>query len=132
VADDTNNPEKKLYVDEDWKTQVEREKEAARQTEAPATAGAEQAGPSAGATPRLPPADFMFLIGTLYLQGAIALGLLPNPESKESKIQRDHAKHVIDLLAMLQQKTEGNRTADESTELENMLHQLRMAYVTVG
>ncbi len=132
MADDVNTPEKKLYVDEDWKTQVEREKEAARQTEPAATAGTEQASPSAGAAPPMPPADFLFLIGTLYLQGAIALGLLPNPESKQSHIQREQAKHAIDLLAMLQQKTEGNRTPDESTELENMLHQLRMAYVTLG
>jgi hypothetical protein len=32
---------------------------------------------------------------------------------------------------MLQQKTEGNRTPDESEELEAILHQLRMAYVSV-
>ncbi len=131
MPDDSNNPEKKLYVDEDWKTQVEREKEAARQAEPAPGAGAGQAGASAAAPPP-PPADFMFLIGTLYLQGAVALGLLPNPESKEAHIQRDLAKHVIDLLSMLQEKTEGNRTPDESTELENMLHQLRMAYVTLG
>ncbi len=131
MPDDSNNPEKKLYVDEDWKTQVEREKEAARQAEPAPGAGAGQAGASASAPPP-PPADFMFLIGTLYLQGAVALGLLPNPESKEAHIQRDLAKHVIDLLSMLQEKTEGNRTPDESTELENMLHQLRMAYVTLG
>ena len=33
------------------------------------------------------------------------------------------------MLAMLQQKTEGNRTPEESDEIEAMLHQLRMAYV---
>jgi hypothetical protein len=42
------------------------------------------------------------------------------------------AKHLIDLLDVLQQKTEGNRTADESANLEDALHQLRMAYVQVA
>ena len=128
----TNSPEKELFVDEDWKTQVEREKEAARQAEQSATAGSEQARPSADAGAPMPPADLLFLIGTLYLQGAIALGMLPNPVSNKAYVQRDQAKHVIDLLTMLQQKTEGNRTPDESTELDNILHQLRLAYVTVG
>jgi hypothetical protein len=132
VADDANAPEKKLYIDEDWKTQVEREKQAARQAEPSATAGPEQATPPPDAATPMPPADFLFLIGTLFLQGAIALGMLPNPVSNQAHVQRDQAKHVIELLTMLQQKTEGNRTLDESTELENILHQLRMAYVTVG
>ena len=132
MADDANIPEKKLFIDEDWKTEVEREKQAARQAEQPATAGAEQASPPADAAAPLPPADFLFLIGTLFLQGAIALGMLPNPVSNQAHVQRDQAKHVIDLLTMLQQKTEGNRAPDESTELENILHQLRLAYVTAG
>jgi hypothetical protein len=132
MPDEPDQPEKKLYVDEDWKTQVEREKAAARQAEPAPAAGAEQPRAATGPAPPLPPADFLLLIGGLYLQGAVALGLIPNPESKEVHVQCEQAKHMIDMLAMLQQKTEGNRTPDESTELENMLHQLRMAYVTLG
>jgi hypothetical protein len=120
-------PEKKLVIDEDWKSQVEAEKEAARQAEQPAKA----AEPSAGARVPLPPADLAFLIGTLYIQGAMALGLLPNPVTKKAEIQLDQAKHSIDLLAVLQQKTEGNRTPEETGELDAVLHELRMAYVTV-
>jgi hypothetical protein len=57
--------------------------------------------------------------------------LLPNPMSEKAGVQPDQARHAIDLLAMLQEKTEGNRTNEESEEIEYMLHQLRMAYVSV-
>jgi hypothetical protein len=131
MADNAGNSEKKLYVDEDWKSQVEREKNEATRTSqgetAPETAA--KSSSSADSNAPLPPADLSFLIGTLYLQGAMALGLLPNPISNKSETDRQRAKHAIDLLTVLQQKTEGNRTADESAELEGVLHQLRLAYV---
>jgi len=41
----------------------------------------------------------------------------------------DLAKYKIDLLAMLQGKTEGNLTHDEKQQLEEVLYQLRMIYV---
>lgn len=121
-------PEKKLIIDEDWKSQVEAEKEAAKHVDEPAK-GAEP--PHADAHATMPPAELGFLIGTLYIQGAMALGLLPNPMTKKVETHFEQAKHSIDLLAMLQQKTEGNRTQQESDELEATLHELRMAFVTV-
>jgi hypothetical protein len=129
MADESSSPEKKLYVDEDWKSQVEHEKEAAKQAEQSPQGSTENATASRENASPMPPPDFMFLIGTLYLQGAMALGMLPNPITNKSEVHRDQAKHAIDLLAMLQQKTEGNRTPDESSELEGVLHQLRMAFV---
>ncbi len=125
------NPEKKLVIDEDWKSQVEAEKEAARQAEQAGKSGEPSAEAPAGPRPPLPPADLAFLIGTLYIQGAMALGLLPNPLTKKAELQLDQAKHAIDLLAVLQQKTEGNRTPEETSELDAVLHELRMAYVAV-
>ena len=126
---ETNQPEKKLIIDEDWKSQVEAEKEAARQAEE-GKKGAES-GPAAAARGPLPPPNLAFLVSTLYLQGAMALGLLPNPITKKLDVNLDQAKHSIDLLAVLQEKTEGNRTPDESDELEAALHELRLAFVTV-
>ena len=61
-----------------------------------------------------------------------ALGLLPNPVTNKVEVQLDQAKHSIDLLTMLQQKTEGNRTPQESDELEAALHELRLTYVSVN
>ena len=124
--DDNANPgEKKLYVDEDWKSQVEAEKVAA--AEQPSN------GPEQDERPAepLPPPTLTFLASTLYLQGAISMGLLPSPISDKQELQLDRAKHAIDMIAMLQEKTEGNRTPEESGELEEMLHQLRMAFVSM-
>jgi hypothetical protein len=124
-------PEKKLIIDEDWKSQVEAEKEAARHAEQPPKPNEPSAEPPTGERLPLPPANLGFLVGTLYIQGALALGLLPNPMTKKSEVHLDQAKHAIDLLAVLQQKTEGNRTPDETDELIAVLHELRMAYITV-
>ena len=130
MSDEPKNPEKKLIIDEDWKTQVEAEKEGARQDVETPAADAEK--PSADARGPLPPADLTFLAGTLHLQAAIALGLLPNPVAKKAEVQLDQAKHSIDLLSVLQQKTEGNRTPEESNQIEAALNELRWAYVSVS
>jgi hypothetical protein len=125
MSNDVNSSEKKLYVDEDWKSQVEAEKSAAAEEKA------EQGSAKRPAEP-LPPPSLTFLASTLYLQGAVAMGLLPSPLSDKPEVQLDRAKHAIDMLAMLQEKTAGNRTSDESMEIEEMLHQLRMAFVSIN
>ena len=93
------------------------------------SAEAEKAAASPETAFPLPPPTLGFLIGTLYLQGAMAMGLLPHPSTHKSESQPAQARHAIDLLAMLQEKTEGNRTPDETAELNGALHELRMAYV---
>jgi len=100
LSDASQNPEKKLIIDEDWKSQVEAEREAAKQTESSGQAKADAP---------LPPPTLAFLISTLYLQGAISLGLLPNPITQKAEERPNQARHAIDMLAMLQEKTEGNR-----------------------
>ncbi len=123
--------EKKIIIDEDWKLQVQAEKEAARQPE-----GVKPAEPAAtaGSVPGdfpLPPASLEILIASLATQAMVALGILPNPLTKKRDRMPNQAKHLIDLLGVLQAKTEGNRTAEESEVLDNTLHDLRMAYVSV-
>ena len=129
MAEEQKDPKKKLIIDEDWKSQVEAEKEAAQKAEeSPTSAESETSADRRGP---MPPADLTFLVGTMYMQGAIALGLIPNPVTSKQEVQPEQTKHTIDLLTMLQQKTEGNRTAEETEELETVLHELRLAYVTV-
>jgi hypothetical protein len=130
MPDESNSPEKKLIIDEDWKSQVQAEKEAA--STAKESIKSPEGEPSIGARGPLPPPDLTFLVSTLYLQGAMALGLLPNPVTKKADVRIDQAKHAIDLLTMLQQKTEGNRTPDESDDLEAALHELRLTFVGVN
>ena len=124
MTQESGNPEKKIVIDEDWKSQVEAEREALRHPE--------ETKPPPRAAEGLPPPSLIFLAGTLYLQAAIALGLLPDPSSdKPSEADFARAKHSIDTLAVLQEKTEGNRTPEETAEIEAMLHQVRLAYIEV-
>ena len=124
----------KIIVDEGWKSRVEAEKEEARKQEASQQqaekAPAKEA--SAGPTAPLPPPSFIFLCSSLYLQAMIALGVVQNPVSEKAEVNLEQAKHAIDMLAMLREKTEGNRTEEETTEIDRILHELRMAFVSVG
>jgi hypothetical protein len=125
MSDPLQQPDKKIIVDEDWKKQVEAERAAEHSSE---SAAAPAAAPPE-AEERLPPPSLVYLASSLYIQAAIALGLLPHPVSGKAEVHRNLAKHAIDTLEILQQKTEGNRTPEETDEIEAMLHQLHMAYV---
>jgi hypothetical protein len=122
MSENQNNEEPKIIVDEDWKSQVEREKE--ELTNAPdANAEAEQG------EGELPPASILGLVSMFATQSMAALGLLVDPETGQGHVSRPMAKHFIDLLGVLQEKTEGNLTEDEAGHLRDALHQLRMVYV---
>ena len=60
-----------------------------------------------------------------------AMGQLPDPITGKPEIRMKFAKHHIDMLAILQEKTQGNLSPQEEQMLEDSLHQLRMMYVTV-
>ncbi len=129
-----NTKEKKIIIDEDWKGKVQAEKEAAaREPQSPESAAAESAPAESlpDAAEPLPPPSLTFLASSLYLQGMVSLGLLPGPTSDKPQVHLEHAKHTIDTLQMLQEKTEGNRTPDETKEMDTMLHELRLSYIAV-
>src|SRR3989442_8222081 len=63
---------------------------------------------------------------------ALFLGQIPNPRTGEAEINLDLARMFIDQLAMIQEKTRGNLTNEESTVLRNALSNLQMAYVEVA
>ncbi len=77
--------------------------------------------------PELPPADFDFLVYSLRLQAEMNLGLLPFGENREPDYEL--ARHHIDLLAMLQEKTKGNLTLEEQRALDNSVTELRFRFV---
>ena len=58
-----------------------------------------------------------------------ALGQLADTSGKPLPIDYDHAKHLIDTLRVLEEKTQGNLTTEEAAQLENIVHQLRLLYV---
>ena len=116
-----NNEEPKIIVDEDWKSQVAREKEQIK------NAPAEEAeAPEMG---EFPPANILVFISMLAQQAMAALGLMADPLSGEVRANRPLAKHCIDMLGVLEEKTKGNLTEDEAGHLRDALHQLRMVYV---
>jgi len=85
---------------------------------------------SADAGMRTPPPTFEFLAHTLFTQALMALGKIPNPITKKAHKNRATAKHFIDTLAMLEQKTAGNLSAEERHMLEEIQHQLRLMYTS--
>jgi Domain of unknown function (DUF1844) len=83
----------------------------------------------ATAPDKLPPPSFSLLVATFASQATVAFGHMPNPIDGKTEVRLDLAKHAIDMLDMIQEKTLGNLAPEEASMLENVLHQLRMAYV---
>jgi len=78
----------------------------------------------------LPPATFEFLLFSLRTQVEMNLGMMYyGPEDQRPEPDLALARHGIDLLGMLQEKTRGNLTMDEKLLLENSLTELRFRYV---
>jgi hypothetical protein len=63
---------------------------------------------------------------------ALFLGPIPNPKTGEGEVNLDLARMFIDQLAMIQEKTRGNLTSEETKVLSNALSNLQMAYVEVA
>ena len=81
-------------------------------------------------TPRysLPPATFTFLVLSLRAQCESSLGLMQFGEEKP-EADLDLARHGIDMLAILLEKTKGNLSLEEQRLLENSLTELRFRFV---
>ncbi len=122
MSEDSDKP--KIIIDEDWKSQIEREKEAAKQEAAQSVAAEEDKQEF-----QMPEASFSLLVSMFSTQAMMALGQMPHPVTGKSEVSKPEAKHFIDLLAMLEEKTQGNLSGEETAMLSNMLHQLRMGFV---
>jgi len=118
MNEESNDP--KIIVDDDWKSQVEAEKEKLK-TEMDAQPKDE--------SDEFPPASFPMLLSTLVTQALAALGQVPNPETGKAEIHKPIARHYIDMLGILEEKTKGNLTDEEIEMLSGMVHQLRMVFV---
>jgi hypothetical protein len=63
---------------------------------------------------------------------ALFLGQIPNPQTGQGEVNLELAKMFIDQLGMIQEKTRGNLTNEESAVLRNTLSNLQMAFVEVS
>ena len=149
------NDDKKIIIDDDWKSQVAAEKEALKQEATTAQQSAAQqsstGGPATGVpttrdpaggqstagesttdpSGQMPPASLEMLVTTLATEAMVALGQFPNPATQEVSLNPEHASYAIDMLAMLEEKTKGNLTPAEETMFTDLLHQLRMMFIAV-
>ncbi len=130
---DSASEKPKIIVDEDWKNQVEKEKEALQRAGAPPAPADEAPASPPDAAPEipLPEASFAMLITTLATQAMLALGQAGMPDDKQVKVDLNMAKHYIDTLDVLEQKTKGNLADEEARLLTTYLYQLRMLFVAV-
>ena len=77
------------------------------------------------------PASFMNFLMMLAQNAASTLGMVEHPVTHQRDVDVEAGKHWIDVLGMLQNKTEGNLTPQEKRMLEGLLADLRMQYVSL-
>ena len=73
--------------------------------------------------------SFSVLIMSVASSAAMAMGLSPDPNSHEEKLDLPMAKFNIDLLEVIKEKTKNNLTGDEDNLLSLMISDLQMKYV---
>jgi hypothetical protein len=79
--------------------------------------------------PHTGPVDFGTFVLSLGSSALVHLGEIHLPEAPEARENLSLARQTIDLLAMLEQKTQGNLTAEEASFLRDLLADLRLKFV---
>ena len=144
-TDETPEQPLEVSADEDWKQKVKAEdaaleqklkEDAAQESESEAGQAADEAPSSetkGAQTPvdetAFPPADFSMMVATFSTQAMLALGMFPNPATNKIETNLNLARHCIDMLRVVEEKTKGNLEPDETNLLDTTLHQLRMVFV---
>jgi hypothetical protein len=83
-------------------------------------------------SPNLPEASFLALIDMFAAEAAMNLGMAQTPDGGRTPVDLEAARHWIDMLGMLDQKTQGHLTDEEASVLENVLAYLRMQFVAAS
>jgi hypothetical protein len=73
--------------------------------------------------------DFPSYILSYYTQGLVLLGEVPNPYTQKKEEDAEAARHTIEILTLLQEKTRGNLTREEEQLLGGILYELRIKYM---
>ncbi|MBS1122827.1 MAG: hypothetical protein H6Q90_5055 [Deltaproteobacteria bacterium] len=77
----------------------------------------------------LDPVDFSTHVLSLASTALIAMGKMPAPDGAALPLDLETARHLIDVLGMLEQKTRGNLDEAEQKLLGSLTYDLRVAYV---
>ncbi len=73
--------------------------------------------------------DFPSYVLSYYTQGLVLLGEVPNPYTNKKEEDMEAARHTIDILSMLEEKTKGNLGREEAQLLESVLYELRIKFM---
>ncbi len=115
---------------------VGQEESGPQEATGPSAAQAEKSesekGPSDQTGGQVPPANFPSFLLSLHSAALIHLGLVPSPSDNQLQVDLSMARYHIDLLEMLEKKTEGNLDQEEDKLLKNILYELRMAFLEVS
>ena len=121
----------KIHVDSDWKAEAQAEKQKlAEQAKAAEDTGSDGSGSRAGGG--IPAASFETLLSTLATQALFAMGAIPDPASGQRVQHLDLARHHIDMIGVLEEKTSGNLSEDESKMLSTTAYELRSRYIQLS
>ena len=148
-------PEKK--VDSSWKDKIEKERvveepetpqepveqkapappepavdqPAEQPAEQPVEQPVENAATTEDGRPPLGQPVLTSLVSQLAMQAMYSLGLVQMPDGSAPEADLEQAQYLIEMLALLEEKTEGNLSDEEDKGLADTIHQLRMAFVAV-
>ncbi len=73
--------------------------------------------------------DFPSYVLSYYTQCLVLLGEVPNPYTNKKEEDLEAARHTVDILGMLKDKTKGNLTVEENQLLESVLYEVRLKYM---
>jgi hypothetical protein len=118
-----NEDKPKIIIDSDWKSEAEREKEE--------LAKKAQPEPKGDQPEDLPPPDFIQHCASLATHAMILLGAIPNPMTGKQEFDPMYARHIIDTIAMLRDKTKGNLTSQEEQTLEQLIGELKITWLSI-
>jgi hypothetical protein len=80
-------------------------------------------------TPEEEPVAFTSFIMSLATQVLVQLGEMPPPQGMEIPLDLEAARQTIDIMTMLQRRTKGNLSQEESRFMEEVLHSLRISFI---
>jgi len=135
----SNNDEKRVFIDEDWKEQVRREKEEAllknqqdaeqRNTQSVAESLNVDSADKTSLDENVEiDASFANLVASLAAQAMFALGVIAPQGAQQVTVNLDQAKFFLDTLTMLKSKTKGNLNKDEEHHLAEALSEMEQVY----
>lgn len=80
----------------------------------------------------MPTVTFASFVLSLNTSALYHMGELPHPETGQRMLDRELAKHTIDTLALLADKTKGNLDSDEKELLTRILYELKMRFIKLS